>query len=446
LKLYIYLIFLSLILISCGSKSSKSTNKINKFPVPSKAKVSWFKMPNRFHEKPEELSSDIHPFFDLKPFWDFNKGTVNFYKLNNIGDKSIYNLDLISGKKYQDKELCYRKDFWAKKLSFNNKTKFVYGIIPRSLNSLQLPLEVIVLGRQKYFYTSSEYSVSQKIKILGALTFQECKSTNCIKSQKWNQREVLIGANIFDPKFTNINNINDLRKSKTIVKISNYIESISGGVKRDTVLLPTSRVLSVISKKNILTRLQNKNKIFKFNEIIGMKKNCLYLYDYLWNEINKSKKIEKTFSKIYTKHLNSFKLCTQYVSYANINDNQKRFWFFTYFANIVNLSKIGIEYNCKQNYWDYDGLLKKEGFKSCTYGKLDQAMRYAPNVNKNLSSKFQTHYRFITYDNSQYGTHQKLYSWVKNNGKKLNCIHRKNVKSDIFPIDVNLDNLKDLLQ
>ena len=113
------------------------------------------------------------------------------------------------------------------------------------------------------------------------MQFDECVKSNCIKTQKWVRREILIGTNLYDKEFNNINSIDDLRKKRLLRKLKIYLENYSGGNINKSISRPTTRVINIISKKGILNRIKNDLKIFKFKQISKLKKNCFYLFDYL---------------------------------------------------------------------------------------------------------------------------------------------------------------------
>jgi hypothetical protein len=84
----------------------------------------------------------------------------------------------------------------------------------------------------------------------------------------------------------------------------------------------------------------------------------------------------------------------------------------------------------------YD-LLK--GVERCSERELDQAMDYLPNFLAGLKGE-KEYYKFIDYDNHTFGTHRKLYAWVKVKTHRFACAHDPNVKvlqeTKVFPDDV----------
>jgi hypothetical protein len=69
-----------------------------------------------------------------------------------------------------------------------------------------------------------------------------------------------------------------------------------------------------------------------------------------------------------------------------------------------------------------------EDIKKCSERDLDLAMNYLPNFLEGLKSSEHI-YKFIDYDNQSYGTHNKMYTWVRIKNPRFDC--RKNPNHEI---------------
>jgi hypothetical protein len=132
---------------------------------------------------------------------------------------------------------------------------------------------------------------------------------------------------------------------------------------------------------------------------------------------------------------------------GNVNENPERFWFLSYMQIYMQLHKDGYFYDCRGKSWllntkpskgerVYD--LKKDLFL-CSDEEIDQAFSYLGVALKNLRTEAPFSYRFIDYDNHEMGTHQKIYSWVKEKNRAFTCNeieYKKMLKTlPIMPIE-----------
>lgn len=92
----------------------------------------------------------------------------------------------------------------------------------------------------------------------------------------------------------------------------------------------------------------------------------------------------------------------------------------------------------------------KEGIQECKDSDFDQAMEYLPNFLAGLKMTSENFYRFVDYDTHTFGTHKKLYSWVKVKAKKYDCSSDPNIQirkeMRVFPEDISWKtrDLKDI--
>src|SRR5690606_8412676 len=70
----------------------------------------------------------------------------------------------------------------------------------------------------------------------------------------------------------------------------------------------------------------------------------------------------------------------------------------------------------------------KRGIGECKEEDVDMAMSYLPNFLLGLKTSAPAYYKFIDYDNHVFGTHDKLYSWVRSPRKRFECSSDPNEK------------------
>ena len=115
----------------------------------------------------------------------------------------------------------------------------------------------------------------------------------------------------------------------------------------------------------------------------------------------------------------------------------------------MRLHSDGYYFECKSRQWQKNIMDSKgdqiynikTGIDSCKEKEFDLAMDYLPNFLTGLKLSDTSYYRFDDYDTHSFGTHNKLYSWVKVNAKKFGCSYNPNeaIKKElkVFPEDVS---------
>jgi len=205
-----------------------------------------------------------------------------------------------------------------------------------------------------------------------------------------------------------------------------------------------------------------------------MRQSCHKLYDYMWSSVKKVRKNikdkikkdaeseqqfisrlkEKRFVKeeefiddgdpdlinfsswfrlFYKKYSKRFVTCSRFVRMSNINDNRERHWFFSYISLFFNTERLGHIYICNKQVWlrnftKLDGTRmfnQLEELSKCMDKDLDVAFDKAINTMAGRIINDEEHFRYITYDSKNGGSHQKIYSWVNFTGKRLRCLDSK---------------------
>ena len=138
------------------------------------------------------------------------------------------------------------------------------------------------------------------------------------------------------------------------------------------------------------------------------------------------------------------KTCFDFVRPANSKNNRERTWFFSFVQNWINLEELGYFYSCSRRSWLENPFIgqgkrkyPKHESRGCSAEDLDFGFEQAVNVMSSLASGMRPHHRFIEYDGRPGGSHELIFSWIYDNGKRLACDARKlEEKEGLFPEDV----------
>lgn len=474
---------------------------------PVDAVPVWFKMDPRFSPKNSKEEITPHPFFDLAPFASAKDRSLNFYPLTPEDSKVLYDLDLLSGKKFLRAELCPQKDVWEKYDKKITYPSFTEGIVPRMLDVAGLPQRILVFGMGKFYQSlTPEDMRSFRVRVVGGMVLQYCSYYPCNNALRpWNSRPYLLAVDLEDSKYRSVFDIDDLKKEVDFNYLEAYLQNAYGrtllghGKEEGHKELPAYRVLRPISSAKALGFVMKNDHIFSFLELKSLRQQCLKLYDHVWESTSKiryfkknpeqlrkqnlsaaakiaeqnstvvtnetyTKEIEaigtadfkKFLSTFQKKYRTEYNLCIKYVAPANINENPKRLWFFSMLQSFFELDRLGYVYDCGRNSWITNpyNLNKTRTFdfavklNSCSLGQLERGIEKAPAYLQGLFSSNLEHLRFIEYDNQPLGTHQKIYSWVNFNGKRVACENKKQNelmavkknKIEVFPNDVRWES------
>jgi len=217
-------------------------------------------------------------------------------------------------------------------------------------------------------------------------------------------------------------------------------------------------------------------KYFKFDEMKKMRAACHKLYDFLWDtaELTRASENDPTGASKFVDYIedlksrrviddslefdtkkdrvsvdfvtffrdfhfnifNRFNICSRYVRPANINDNIRRHWFFTYLDLFAKAQKLGYYYNCTRGGWMRNPIHADNSFSfnpkeemwPCSKVYLDKAFDAAVPVMVSQRSRGAEHFVYLDYDNQQGGTHEKIHTLVLHSGKRIRCAKRDEEK------------------
>ena len=121
-----------------------------------------------------------------------------------------------------------------------------------------------------------------------------------------------------------------------------------------------------------------------------------------------------------------------------------KIWFFSFLDGVFNLANMGYSYDCERKAWARNITQKKSLFlekDQCKPEDVNDAFDSAVTTLGILYRNKDHSYLYKTYDFGSGGTHQRIYSWIFNRGKKLLCVNEKEKLSfeetqSSFPNDI----------
>ncbi len=361
--------------------------------------------------------------------------------------------------------------------------------------------------KTQFFTDKNELKAqSQRALVLGGVVLQYCDNYPCKANSEWLSRLVLIGINPFDKLYEGVQTLKDLKRKVdwdyTLAFAQNgFGRNVSGPISE-----PAYRIGGEIDKREVLDFAFKNGHVFNFDEINSLRKNCFHLYDYIWKgqkiarEVSKKQKEandayakqfrkraemmrdKKTFAtrtviddnatfeyelesddkklkdlefevfwlNLINKYSERMKTCFDFVRPANSKHDRNRTWFFSFVQNWINLEEIGYFYSCSRRSWLENPFVKagkrkypKHEKRGCSAEDLDIGFEQAVTLMSSLASAMRPHYRFIEYDGRPGGSHELIFNWVSDNGKRLACDARKlEEKEGLFPEDVSWDEFE----
>lgn len=394
---------------SCSSDPQPIAEKPKAIGV--KAKPVWFNVPERFRFLNEVNEVVAHPFFDLTAYRTKEKPEISYFLTTPVESAHEYRLNLVSGQLFRSRTYCSQDDIWESYGSSINKPSFSQGIIPRLLDQTGEPQKIWVFGNREHLIRDERgISVqSQRARIVGGVLLQFCDEYPCRAQKGWLSQLVLIAVNPNDPAFQNVTNLKELKNKVDWPYAKAFAENGFGRTKFGPKPVPAYRMVGEVEANLALDNAYKYGSSFDFEEINSLRKNCFFLYDYLWRsqtkireamkkrreeKINEEaqyskrakelleiarfrrntvinddireevKKDEETverekrqlswaryFFYFHQKYGERFKTCSKFVRAANPKDNADRFWFFTYMTNWYHLEDLNYYYLCSRRTW-----------------------------------------------------------------------------------------------
>lgn len=481
---HVLLISVITVFVGCSSRGRNSENdpmfggEDYAQALVSNIKPKWFKGSRRFKLEKMDGSVSVNTFFDVSPNINIKQKTLKFVVSTPEDSSVLYGIDVPTGQHYFKKFLCKQKDITNKYFNDIEKPNFTEGIVPRYLDQLGEPQKIIVYGDKNYYqahYLKNYFDA----RVIGGYVELFCPKGRCLTDTEWRSRLVLVAVQDPSEKYKEVKNIDELKSVIDWKYTQAFIENGYGNNKIAGQYFSAFKVGALVSAKEAIGYMSKKSIFFSINKMKSMRMGCFKLYDHLWEHIGKisKEKIPKTlkevkekalslkgsskllrsrnrrfykrFGKFFAQYHNDYKTCSRFVYPASINDNAQRHWFFTYVNAVSHLHTLGYYYNCGRNSWFKNPIIEsgkrmksvEDEYRFCSERAVDNSMDYAILKLKVLREKKKESYRYIEYDKGLYGTHNKIFSWVRSDNKELNCVGASNDSKgnhlqSTFPADI----------
>ena len=413
-------------------------------------------------QNPEEETLTVNPVE--------SDNLLNYFIVTPYESEINYSFDIISGKHYSTGKFCKQDDVWKPGRRFVGKPEFVIGIVPRILDQLGLPQKIIVYGSSDNLKKIDVKSINlHKAKIIGGVIEQYCEIYPCSKKNDWLSKQVLIGVAYDDSEFKGVNSIRDLKERVDWGYLKTFLEVYQGRTIKEVISYkkskamkqdmqwPAYRIFGEFDRETAFNFLKTKGHVFNTNELETMKNSCHKLYDVIKKEVSNIKATKvykqgvfaKFFFEFFDKYSDRYQICSKYVRAANINFDNESHSFFTYLTGFVKLHQLGMIYVCGQKTW-VKNVITSEGklqfdvkniYNYCTDEQIDIGFKLIPMAMKDKAKTNLIHFKYLTYDYGIIGTHNKIYSWVYDQGKINLCSDWEsnkfaNRRLEVFPNDI----------
>lgn len=445
---------------------------------------NWFSHNKNHSLVNTQAEPESHLLFDTTPEFKAEERTVNVVLSTAQNSQHAFNIDLNSGQRFYSHTFCKQKDVWNSYSGTINRPVFSIGLMPRVLDQLGDAQKVIVWSKRQAFLDTALTNY-HKVKLIGAYVEQICPDGNCLGKNNWLSKLVFIGVDAEDPTLAAINTTKEFKDTIDWDTSKAVLENLEGRNFIGDQTYPATRVGQLIEYEDAFDYFKKRSIFLTDVELKKIQKGCHILYDRLWEEVGKEREEDKaaknskelnakvklrdklkkekkpvgfaarfrTFTK---KYYNEISTCEKFVYHGNINLDRDKFWFLSYVGLYYRLHREGYFFDCRNRVWQRNILndqgepiynLKRD-IDQCKELELDQAMDYLPNFLKGLKGE-KDYFRFVDYDNHPYGTHRKMYSWVKVKSRKFDCSNDPNAtvkkEMDLFPEDVTWKerNIKD---
>ena len=465
----------TLLIQSCAWKKNQEA-----LEAPRTLSPKWFSTNERHSLHNQEGKVLPHLFYDISPDLNEKEQSVNVVITTPKNSPYGYSIDLSSGQRHFSHAYCPREDVWKNYPKNLDRPPFSMGLIPKALDQLGEPQKIIVWSRRKDFSSGYETRFFP-VRIVGGYINQICPVGNCLGKSNWLSQLVFLGIDAEDPKSTEVTGLEEFRKHFDWEEARAYLGNLDGLNSLDQ-RYPSTKVGQLINAKDAFEYFKKRSIFLNDGELIKIQKGCHKLYDGLWEEVGKIQPedrpartreelkakmkliqelkknqapvgFSRRFKKFTKKFFKEVSTCERFVYHGNVNRDAQAFWFLSYAGLYFRLHRDGFYFDCTNRTWQRNNLTEsgmsiydiQKGIDSCDDEDLDQAMLLLPNFMTSLRGE-KSYYKFLDYDNHEFGTHQKLYSWVKEKSVIYGCKIDPNPliieKTKVFPEDVSWEKRK----
>ena len=434
--------------------------------------AQWNKLELRFSDREIKDESYVtHPFFDIDPQIAYfkNQAPGNFgirYVVTTPKDsKYQYNIDLYSGKLFRERAFCAQDDIWDNYRGDLMQPNFTQGIVPRVYDENKNPQRVIVFSNKEFIEPFKEQPIYfDETRIIGSFLVESCLDFPCDLKEKWKASQILIGVSLKDPEYRQMDGLSGLRKKAADWSYAKgMLTNMHGYHQLGSKSYPAYRISRELGLKDSLEYFEKNSKKLNTEDFTKMNEwrvGCMKLYDSMWSSVEKirAQKSGKGdsflnfFKDFYAKSSNEFYECQKLVRPANIVEDHRRMWFFTYIQAFTLLEKNRFYYSCNDNVWAYNPKVDENKFfvdqnkelSRCRAKNFDKAFDQAINGMSLMKNQTSAQFRFVEFDNVKGGSHQKIYGWLYDRPHNYACKYQSKTPAqgtfDIFPQDVVWEN------
>jgi hypothetical protein len=347
---------------------------------------------------------------------------------------------------------------------------------------------------------TKDTQTSERVKIVGGGLLQYCRSYPCERRERWLSRLVLIAVNPMDPNYKNIRSIDQLRKRSEWQDFITFMENGLGKNISTAVDQPAYRFTGDITAVRAFEHAFERGYLFNFEAMSTMRRSCHALYDLFWesselvrsegakrlknenqalaelkrleseraqtpsflfsnvrNDPNEQKEQPSArvpitairnypvfFNYFFENYGREYRACSRFVRDSNLRLNPDRHWYFAFVNAYLHLEDEGMIFLCSRRTW-VENLLRVDGTRvydpkveraNCLASQFDVAFDRSLLYLIAQRRSYRPHVRYLEFDGFSGGSHQTLYSWVFDNGKRLSCDRSVENEHPIFPDDI----------
>ncbi len=465
---------LVIMLIATGCTGLKKTKRDERL-ITHVAEAKWFLGSPKHTLLDLDGKPVVHSFFDVEPEFSKDGKNVNVIMATTYESPNAFHFDLNSGQRYYSHSYCSQKDVWHEVNGSFNRPPFSIGYIPRAIDQLGEPQKIIVFGKH---FTMNPNVNFLRVRIIGAFVEQLCPVGSCLGKDNWQSHLVFVAVDPEDEIYKDVFDVPKFLLHNDWTYLKATLENIDGSNSIDDRSLPRIRVRSLIEFNEAFNYFKKRSLYFTTEEMKKVQNGCFALYDRLWDEVGKERPEDKSpkteeekktvdelklkirttklpvgflerFKVFAQKYSKDFYTCSKFIYHGNINEDSDKFWFLAYLDIYFRLHHEGYYFDCErgtwhENAWSVDGDTAYKfprDIKECDERDIDAAMDFLPTFLKSVKLSGKEFYSFIDYDNHPYGSHQKMYSWVKKKVNNFECFNDPNEvmreKIPVFPEEVS---------
>lgn len=427
---------------------------------------NWLKLPLRFADHDMDDNPIIHPFFDLDPVSSQSK--ENQFKLRYFVSTPFdgafeYNIDLYSGRLYQERAYCPQEDVWEAYKGNVNRPNYTQGFVPRIFNQAKSPQQIIVISGpeniQPFKYSPSHYD---EARIIGSMIIESCESFPCDRKEKWHSTQILVGVSPTDASLATVTKFSELKNKVDWNYLRAMLVNQQGTFKIGGKDFPSARISRELNTQDTKDYFDKNSTLVNMQKLEEWRVGCMKLYDSIWETSEKIREQKsgqadsflKFFKEFFDKDSEQFYGCQKLVRPGNINENYRRHWFFSYIQAFMILEKNGFFYSCNDKTWAYNPKVDDEKYFNnqsselarCRSKDFEKSFDQAINGMSLMKQQTNKSFRFVEYDSVHGGSHQKIYGWIPGRTTNFTCVGSKKGKveqsEEIFPQDVIWEHFK----